>query len=145
MIDNILVICEGNICRSPMAKGFLAKELPQARISSAGLNALVGSKADPTAVALMAERGIDISDHIATSLGLRDINRSNLVLVMERSQVKRVEMAYPFAKGKVYRLGDAHNFDIADPYQRGRSAFEGALAQIERGVAAWVNALSRLK
>ncbi|MBK3824269.1 arsenate reductase/protein-tyrosine-phosphatase family protein [Paraburkholderia aspalathi] len=29
MIDNILVICEGNICRSPMAKGFLAKELPQ--------------------------------------------------------------------------------------------------------------------
>jgi protein-tyrosine phosphatase len=62
MIDTILIVCEGNICRSPMAGGLLAHELPRARITSAGLGALVGRKADPIAIELMAERGIDISD-----------------------------------------------------------------------------------
>ena len=47
-MNSILVICEGNICRSPMAQGLLAAALPNAQVHSAGLGALVGMPAECT-------------------------------------------------------------------------------------------------
>ena len=49
MMDSILVVCEGNICRSPMAEAMLRQAVPGRRVASAGLNALVGMPASPYA------------------------------------------------------------------------------------------------
>ncbi|VVD32647.1 low molecular weight protein-tyrosine-phosphatase [Paraburkholderia dioscoreae] len=144
MIDCILVVCEGNVCRSPMAQGLLARQFPGVRVMSAGLAALVGRSADPVAIELMAERDIDIGSHIAADLSLFHVRSADLVLSMTQEQRKGIETNYPFAKGKVYRLGEREGIDVLDPYRKGRAVFEIAVAQIERGVAHWSDAMVRL-
>lgn len=144
MIDTILVVCEGNVCRSPMAQGLLAKQLPDVSVISAGWAALVGRGADPTAIELMAERDIDIGGHVAVDLNLQQVRSAKLVLAMTQAQRRRIETNYPFAKGKVYRIGEFEGVDVVDPYRKGRVAFEMTLAQIEQGLVRWLDVMTRL-
>lgn len=144
MIKSILVVCEGNICRSPMAQGLLASRLPQIQVKSAGCSALAGRCADPMAIDLMAERGIDIGGHIAVDLNIEQVRSAELVLVMTSEQRRRIEEIYPFAKGKVYRIGEYGRFDVTDPYRKGRPAFDLALTQIDNGLEYWLDAIVRL-
>lgn len=145
MIDNLIVVCEGNICRSPMAQALLARELPSARVGSAGCSALAGRRADPLAVELMAERGIDLGDHIAIDLNLQHMRSADLILTMTESQRRRIEAGYPFSKGRVFRIGEFEKIDVIDPYRRGRSVFELALNQIEKSMKRWVDKMNRIK
>ena len=132
------MVCTGNICRSPMAETLLASQLRSrgtgAVVESAGIAALVGSPADPIAVELMRERGLDLGNHRARQLTPELVRTSDLVLVMESGQVGYVEELFPPARGRVHRLGRIGVFDVPDPYRRGRTAFENALALIERGL-----------
>ena len=138
MFGRILTVCMGNICRSPMAEGELAARLRrrgvQAVVESAGITALVGRPADPTAQELMLERGIDISAHRARQLTPELIRSFELILVMEEEQKQDVEAILPSARGRVHRIGRWGGFDIPDPYRRDRDDFERALELIVRGV-----------
>lgn len=109
-------------------------ERPGARVESAGIAALVGRPADPVAVALMSERGLDLSAHRARQLTPELLPGFDLVLVMEEGHRRAVEGMAPAARGKVQRLGRFSGFDVPDPYRAGRRAFEQALALIERGL-----------
>ena len=60
-MQNILVLCIGNICRSPIAEALLRQQFPDKTISSAGLGALVGYPADPLSIEVSAEQGVDLS------------------------------------------------------------------------------------
>ena len=147
MFNNILVVCVGNICRSPMAEALLRKALSEnysgnCHISSAGLGALVGHKADDKACQLMKARGLDISEHRACQLNSEMVSQAELILVMELRHKLDIESKEPSAKGKVFRLGEWGDYDIADPYRLDIKAFEAVLAQIEQGVKQWVNKLS---
>jgi protein-tyrosine phosphatase len=133
-MQNILVLCIGNICRSPMAEGLLKQALPGMTVRSAGLGALIGKPADPYAVQIMAERGIDISAHRAQHLSARMVSEADLILVMDMEQKKYVEAKYVGAKGKVFRLGEFAKVDIADPYREGMESFEAAFRLIDEGV-----------
>ncbi|HTI18902.1 MAG TPA: low molecular weight protein-tyrosine-phosphatase [Trinickia sp.] len=144
MIQTILVVCEGNICRSPMAKGLLSQRLPAVDVISAGCAAIAGHGADPMAIQLMAERGIDIKDHIAVTLNLEHLRMADLVLTMTRAQRKAIESRYPFAKGKVYCIGEYDGIDVADPHRCGRGAFELSLSQIDRCLTGWLGALQKI-
>jgi protein-tyrosine phosphatase len=144
MIDSILFVCEGNICRSPMAQGLLAKQLPGISVISAGLGALVGRSPDPVAIALMAEREIDIAGHTAVGLNLQHMRWARLVLTMTAAQCRRIEAVYPFSKGKVYRIAEYEGIDVVDPYRKDRAVFETTLAQIEQGLERWIDAMVRL-
>jgi protein-tyrosine phosphatase len=121
-----------------MAEALLASRLEargiQARVESAGIAALVGKPADPTAQALMQERGIDIAGHRARQLTPELIRAFELILVMETDQQRDVEGILPSARGRVQRLGRWGGFDVPDPYRLDRSAFERSLALIERGL-----------
>jgi len=107
-------------------------------INSAGLHALEGYRPDPTAIQLMQEKGIDISKYQATQLNQTIIRKSDLILVMEKNQKEMIEHKEPSAKGRVFRLGEWGEFDVADPYKQQRKAFEDALQLIEQGVNEWV-------
>ena len=142
MIRHILVVCVGNICRSPMAEALLRRELRGQdgyTVESAGLGALVGHPASEHSVALMAETGEDITGHRARQIHPDMVKAADLVLVMEAGHKRAIDDADPTARGKVYRLGEWQDIDIADPYRREREAYEVALRDIEAGVASWVD------
>ncbi len=121
-----------------MAEVLLRQRLADAGLSaavqSAGIAALVGHPADPTAQALMGERGLDLSAHRARQLTPDLIRGAELILVMDREQQDAIEAMMPTARGRVHRIGRWGDFDVPDPYRRDRAAFERALALIERGV-----------
>jgi protein-tyrosine phosphatase len=138
MIRNILTVCVGNICRSPMAEALLRTKLPDVAVASAGIAAPSGALADPLAQELMLERGIDISAHRAKRVITPSIAGSDLVLVMDLEQKSAIERAHPLARGKVFRLGEFGKFEVFDPFRLGRDEFVKCLNLIDQGVDAWV-------
>ncbi|MES3025505.1 MAG: low molecular weight protein-tyrosine-phosphatase [Pseudomonadota bacterium] len=143
-MDGILVVCIGNICRSPMAEGLLKRALPQKRIYSAGLGALIGKPADPIARQLMVEDGVDIGEHRAQQISTALVARAELVLVMDLEQKRHVETMYPIARGKVFRLCEASRQDVPDPYREGIDSFKNAQRLIAEGVQVWSEQIVRM-
>ncbi|KVO72878.1 protein tyrosine phosphatase [Burkholderia ubonensis] len=141
---SILVVCVGNICRSPMAEGLLRERLKDVEVRSAGLDALVGKPADNHSIELMEERGIDIRPHRARQLGAHECRRADLILAVEDRHRRAIEHAYPFARGRVFTLGHYGRFDIADPFGQERRKFEECLEMIEMGVDDWVQRIRKL-
>jgi len=81
----ILMVCTGNICRSPMAAGLLRHMLPtdlenRIQVISAGTHAMHGHQAAPFAVQAMARQGIDISGHRARMIDRTLVRRASLIL-----------------------------------------------------------------
>jgi protein-tyrosine phosphatase len=141
MIQNVLVICVGNICRSPIGEALLAVKLkpqyPSMQISSAGLGALVNHPADPISLELMQARGIDISPHRARQATPEILFASELVLTMTTDQQEQIEQQYTSMRGRVHRIGKWSGFDVPDPYRRPQIIFEQALSLIEQGIEEW--------
>jgi protein-tyrosine phosphatase len=141
MIRHILVVCVGNICRSPMAEALIRSALTDQgdfTVESAGLGALVGHPADACALELMEEMGEDVSAHRARQIHPDMVSEADLVLVMEAGHKRAIDTADPTARGKVHRLGEWQDRDIDDPYRQPKAAFADALEEIQEGVASWV-------
>ena len=145
MIRHILVVCVGNICRSPMAEALLKDALREQQdiiVESAGLGALVDHPASEHAVTLMRERGLDITAHRARQITPDMVRSADLVLVMEAGHKRAIDMNEPEARAKIYRVGEWQDRDIRDPYRQPREAFEAALADIDEGVAEWARRIA---
>lgn len=141
MAKNILVVCVGNICRSPMGEYLLRRMLlvknADISVSSAGIGALVGSKADDFALEIMAENSIDLMPHRARQLDEKIIKESELILVMEHWQKKELEQRFPFARGRIYLLGKWNDLEINDPYKKSKNHFVDAFEKINRSCKEW--------
>jgi protein-tyrosine phosphatase len=141
VFKRILIVCVGNICRSPAAEYLFRHHLARRGIefSSAGLGALVGCSMDDTALQLLQEQGVDGTAHRARQLAPAMLHEADLVLVMEKSHATAVARLAPEASGKVFLLDKwlrARN--IPDPYQQQRPAFEHVHMMIDQGVRSWL-------
>lgn len=143
-MQNVLTLCIGNICRSPLAEVLLARELPSHRVWSAGLSAMVGWQADATSIQIAQEQGLDLSAHRAQQVTSIMCQQADVILVMEQSHKAQLEQQFPLVRGKVFRLGQYGNFDVADPYRQPRDAFDSAWVAIARGVADWAPRIRQL-
>lgn len=145
MIQNVLIICIGNICRSPIGEVLFAERLkdilPKITVTSAGLGALVGKPAHPIVQELMQQKALDVSSHRARQASSEILFAADIIFTMSSGQQKQIECNLPSTRGRVHRLGNWGGYDIPDPYQRPKEAFEQSLVLIERGVEDWCQRL----
>lgn len=138
---SLLVLCEGNICRSPMAAALLQESLDGCAVASAGLGARDGFPAHPEAVRLMNLRNLDISGHRSRQLTPPMALGSDLILVMDRAQKELCGQLVPSVRGRVFLLGQWRQpapEEVVDPYQQGPEVFQEVLATIDRCVSDWI-------
>ncbi|WP_017527328.1 low molecular weight phosphotyrosine protein phosphatase [Pseudomonas fluorescens] len=146
MLKRVLIVCVGNICRSPMAEHLLREALTRSdiEVSSAGLSALVGEPIESTALAVLAAHGHTPNVHQATQLAPQAITEADLILVMEQKHIRGVLGMAPEARGKVLMLGKwQSDREIRDPYRQGKPAFVHTYALIEEAVNAWALRLAK--
>ncbi|KID57940.1 phosphotyrosine protein phosphatase [Pseudoalteromonas luteoviolacea] len=140
MFDSVLVVCAGNICRSPTAEYVLKSKLEgkSISVSSAGLTALVDKGADSMASELAQGNGIDMSSHKGRQISSSLVSSNALILVMEQRHVQDLCARYPEARGKTFLLGKwLGDKEIPDPYRQSREAFEHVYDLIDSACSAW--------
>lgn len=143
--NRILVVCVGNICRSPMAEYLLRHKLaakPEPSITSAGIGALVDKPADETAQAILAEQGISATAHRARQVDEEMLRNADLILAMEGKHLKRLYEIAPQIRGRAFLLGKwSGDQEIPDPYRQQRPAFEHAYKLIDQATDSWLSYL----
>ena len=143
MFDKILVVCVGNICRSPTGEYLLKSLLPNKIIASAGVGALVGKPADKTALEVAKEHGVNMDQHVAQQLTSELCREFDLILVMEQGHINAVASIAPEARGKTMLLSQwLDKQDIPDPYRQSKEAFDYAYELINSSIEAWSKKLS---
>ena len=145
VIRSVLVVCVGNICRSPVGARLLQSHWPDLQITSAGLGALVGHPADEVASEVAALRGVSLAGHVArqfsTSLG----STQDLILTMEPGHRREIGRMAPQLLGRTLlfdRWTGAQG--IADPYQKSKEQHEIIFNLIAEAADAWAKRLGTL-
>lgn len=143
MFDSILVICTGNICRSPIGERLLRKILPDKKIDSAGVGALINHSADKAAVRVSDKHGLSLEGHVGRQLTRELALHYDLLLVMEHSHLNQVTRIAPEARGKTMLFGHwIEGKDIPDPYRKSDEAFEFVYQLIDQASQRWAARLS---
>lgn len=141
MFNNILIICVGNVCRSPVAEALLAHKLQgqNLAISSAGIGALVGNPMDKTAHEVLQEHGLEHVSHRARQVDSEMLHRADLILAMEQSHIQHIRQIAPEVHGKTFLMGKwLDGMEIPDPYRQSRPAFEHVHGLLTQSVESWL-------
>jgi len=141
MFNSILVVCVGNICRSPTGERLLRKYLPKLKIDSAGVGALVGKPADASALEVAAQHQLSLEGHCAQQLTKSLCREYDLILVMEKGHVASVCNIAPEVRGKVMLFGHWNDREIPDPYKKSLDAFQAVYSLLDTAAEQWANKL----
>ena len=132
-MTRILMVCLGNICRSPLAEGILKSKLPDNKyiVDSAGTaNYHVGATPDRRSIAVAKKYGINISNLKGRQFSVKDFDDFDIIYVMDASNYNNVlslarnehdSSKVKFILNEVY---PNKNFDVPDPYYGGEQGFE---------------------
>lgn len=124
---SLLFVCLGNICRSPLAEGVFRSVLAERGmaddflVDSAGMGDWhLGQAPDPRAIAVAKAHGLDISGQRARGIRPEDFRRFDLILGMDRKNVRELHEIAPGAfRNKIYLFSDYAGSDakeVPDPY-----------------------------
>lgn len=138
-ITSVLVVCTGNICRSPMGEGVLVHKFAQTNLShisvqSAGTSGWENHKPTSEAIQACSEIGIDISTLRSSPITEQMIQGADLVVAMEQYHIDEMVKRFYASSEKLFLLGDFHaeqpGLEIDDPYGMVMSYYREILEQI---------------
>lgn len=121
----VLMVCLGNICRSPLAEGILASKLPAEKfeVDSAGTGSYhLGRKPDSRSIAIAKAKGIDISQQKARQFTAQDYTDYDYIFAMDASNYQNILSLAPNQQAKekvkliLNELFENENVDVPDPY-----------------------------
>ena len=142
MISSILVVCVGNICRSPTAAKILQQNLQKISIESAGLAAVVGSSANAKSKLIANDNGINLDGHIAQQFNDKLAARFDLILTLESIHLENIFNIAPETRGKTMLLGHWENKkEIPDPYGKSIEFHASVFDLINNACITWANRL----
>lgn len=143
---DVLVVCAGNIGRSPLAAVMLRRGIAVVLgvsedhleslgivVRSAGTCAPVGHPASRRGVVYGAASGLDLSEHSASQLGAGDLAKADVIYCMDRDQLDAVTGIDPAALAKAQLLA-GEGREIPDPHHENDAFFGRVAEQIERAV-----------
>jgi protein-tyrosine phosphatase len=148
---SVLVVCTGNICRSPTGEGVLRHLVKQrgledrVRIASAGTQDYhVGDAPDPRTLRHAQKRGYDLSAQRATQVRPQDFDEFDYILAMDRGHLRILRDLQPErSKARLGLFLDASGKwkgeDVPDPYYGGAAGFEQVLDMVEEAAERWLD------
>lgn len=132
---NVIFVCLGNICRSPLAEGIMRRIYETEKIcgliESAGtMDWNAGNCADQRAIKVAKANGIDLTRHRARQFQTQDFERFDIIFVMDNSNANSLRKIAPKAHShKIQMLGGED--EIADPYYQDEAAFHETYTTID--------------
>lgn len=144
---NVLLVCTGNLCRSPLAETLLEKLMPErlsgrVKVGSAGTAALPGSPAASFAIEVGLERGMDLSSHRSRQVDAQLLRDADLVLVMEAYQRERLLELLPEAGDKIGLLKGIgrrgpkreEELTVEDPAGGSKESYQRCVQELENSL-----------
>lgn len=145
---NVLFLCYGNICRSPLAERYLEsvaadRGLDGLSADSAGLHTVAGRASPDDAVNVADELGVDLSDHRSKPVTAEQLAWSDLVVVMDLLNYHDLRREFGDLDEKTRFLGifSGEGYEISDPYGEGLEGFRTLYGDVVRSVDGLADAL----
>jgi len=142
MLNSVLTVCVGNICRSPVAEAALRKYCPNLKVASAGLAAPEGRPASLQMIELAAKDGLDLTNHRARTLSSAHPEQFDLILVMEESHLREIARVSAHLRARALLLTKwSGSTDIPDPINENEDFFTAVYQQIINASHTWATKL----
>ena len=144
-VRSILVVCHGNICRSPYLEAVLRRELPAVNVASAGL--VSPDRPVPmNSLVVSAERGIDLSAFRSRPLSRVNAREIDLVIVMDSAQARHLTRMFGVSPKRIFIAGDldevkAGTRTIQDPWRQPVKVFRASFDRLDRCAATIVKSM----